>query len=101
MMIRSNSGSPEVGMSAGLRGVVSELALTTGASAWLNNRPVTLLSRKNEKSATGTNLSERTRGNLRGNFIRKNLQVNDDHDATRYLTHADSERAAPHNSQDF
>src|SRR5689334_9780545 len=84
-MMRSNAGSPEVGMSAGILKVCS-LAAAAGASAWLNRNPVTLLKTKSESSANGANLSERKWGNLRGNFIRQNLHVvNDDHKGTKFL----------------
>src|SRR5829696_2206 len=100
-MIRSNSASPDVGMSAGMRNAGSVLAMTSGAITRLNSRPVRLLNMKREISAKGANLIERNRGNLRGNFIQFYLHIYDDHDATRYSTYADARGLHRTNSQDF
>src|ERR1051325_11240977 len=87
-MMRSNAGSTELGMSAGILKVCS-VAAAAGASAWLNRNPVTLLNTKSESSAKGANFSERKWGNLRGNFIRQNLHVvNDDHKGTKIFQFA-------------
>src|SRR5215211_3161986 len=79
-MIRSNSGSPEVGMSAGIEKPGSGLAIASGASTRLNRKPVRLVKRKREKIANGANFNERKWGSVRGNFIQQYLHwFDDDH----------------------